>query len=344
MKTRKKERVIEAFGLTFMDCICCGFGAIILLFVLTKVSKESYTRKPLPGLVRSHLNPKSKYQPTPPDDTELQQLEDQLSDLRRKRQQLQERLRERENDLALFISDLEEQQKTLAKLEKKLFEESLNKKVQNRIGEQLFEARQQLTEEMKRLLQSLPQPKKRIIGGIPIDSEYVVFIVDTSGSMRRQWPFVRRRIRETLEIYPKIKGIQIMNDMGQYMFSQYQGQWIPDSPGRRKEILRRFQTWVPFSNSSPVEGIETAIRKFYSQDHKISLYVFGDDFQGGEMESVISTVDRLNRKDDKGGRRVRIHAIGFPGVQGTSSGKRFSTLMRVLCDRNAGTFVGITTY
>ena len=135
-----------------------------------------------------------------------------------------------------------------------------------------------------------------------------------------------------------------MNDMGQYMFSSYQGRWIPDTPSRRKEILRRFKNWVPFSNSSPVEGIEKAIAEFYSQDHKISLYVFGDDFQGGEMESVISTVDQLNRKDDRGGRRVRIHSVGFPGVQGTPTGNRFSTLMRVLCDRNAGTFVGLSSY
>ena len=135
-----------------------------------------------------------------------------------------------------------------------------------------------------------------------------------------------------------------MNDMGQYMFPEYQGQWIPDAPRRRRTILRLFRTWAPFSNSSPVEGIEAAIRKFYSQDHKISIYVFGDDFQGGGMESVISTVDHLNRKDDSGGRRVRIHGVGFPGAQNTPTGKRFSTLMRVLCDRNAGTFVGLTLY
>ena len=129
--------------------------------------------------------------------------------------------------------------------------------------------------------------------------------------------------------------------MGQYMFSQYQGKWIPDTPGRRKVIMELFNTWAPFSNSSPVEGIEAAIRKFYSADHNISLYVFGDDFQGVGMESVVTTVDQLNKKDDKGGRRVRIHAVGFPGAQGGPTGKRFATLMRTLCDRNAGTFVGL---
>ena len=33
----KRKRDIEAFSLSFLDCICCGFGAIILLLVLSKI-------------------------------------------------------------------------------------------------------------------------------------------------------------------------------------------------------------------------------------------------------------------------------------------------------------------
>ena len=36
MKLRRRD--VEVFSLSFMDCICCGFGAIILLMVLTDVS------------------------------------------------------------------------------------------------------------------------------------------------------------------------------------------------------------------------------------------------------------------------------------------------------------------
>ena len=32
----RRRRDIEAFSMSFLDCICCGFGAIILLFVLSK--------------------------------------------------------------------------------------------------------------------------------------------------------------------------------------------------------------------------------------------------------------------------------------------------------------------
>ena len=33
----RRRRNIEAFSLSFLDCICCGFGAIILLLVLSKI-------------------------------------------------------------------------------------------------------------------------------------------------------------------------------------------------------------------------------------------------------------------------------------------------------------------
>ena len=36
---RKRRRDIEVFSLSFLDCICCGFGAIILLFVLSKFAE-----------------------------------------------------------------------------------------------------------------------------------------------------------------------------------------------------------------------------------------------------------------------------------------------------------------
>jgi hypothetical protein len=182
-----------------------------------------------------------------------------------------------------------------------------------------------------------------------MDSEYIVFIIDTSGSMQRNaWSLVRKKMQETLEIYPKVKGIQIMNDMGNFLFSQYAGKWIPDTPARRRAIISALDSWVSFSNSSPVEGITAAINIFYSKDKKISLYVFGDEFSGSAIQPVINEVDRINKAAKDGSRRVRIHAVGFPVVmeqtnQRGNTGERFATLMRALCQKNGGTFVGLNS-
>jgi hypothetical protein len=103
-------------------------------------------------------------------------------------------------------------------------------------------------------------------------------------------------------------------------------------------------TWRPLSNSSPVEGIEAAIRTYYAEDKKVSLYIFGDDFSGQRAQPVVDVIDRLNRADAEGNRRVRIHAVGFPVIVDQQlSGQRFCTLMRSLCERNGGTFVGLTS-
>jgi hypothetical protein len=139
-----------------------------------------------------------------------------------------------------------------------------------------------------------------------------------------------------------------MNDMGEYMFSQYRGKWIPDSPARRRAILSRLAGWQAFSNSSPVEGITAAIRTYYSRDKKISLFIFGDEFSGPAIQPVVDEVDRLNRAGSSASRRVRIHAVGFPVVMGFTdkrgnTGQRFAALMRVLCHRNGGTFVGLNS-
>jgi hypothetical protein len=212
---------------------------------------------------------------------------------------------------------------------------------------ELRAARQRLTEEMKRLLPFYRRSDADAVAGIPVDSEYIIFVIDTSNSMiNYNWGLVQRKLQEALEAYPTVKGIQVMNDDGQYMFADYAGRWIPDSPGRRQAIVNRMRSWYAQSDSNPVDGIQAAIETFWDVDKKISIYVFGDDFAGDmNIDAVVATIDRRNRVID-GSRRVRIHAVGFPrGFRGGGNiprtASRFATLMRVLCDRNGGTFVAL---
>lgn len=141
-----------------------------------------------------------------------------------------------------------------------------------------------------------------------------------------------------------------MNDMGDYMFNSFRGQWIPDTPARRNTIINTLRNWSPFSNSSPVEGVTAAINTYYDPNKKISIYVMGDDFQpGGSITQVLRTIDRLNAKDANGNPMVRIHAVGFPVIFALApryrqSAYRFANLMRELTQRNGGTFVGLNSF
>jgi hypothetical protein len=218
-------------------------------------------------------------------------------------------------------------------------------------AQNLASSKQSLTDEMERLLGQDFTRQNNLVGGIPVDSEYIIFVIDTSGSMfQNAWPKLIDVIVDTLDVYPNVKGIQIMNDMGDYMFDSFRGQWIPDTPARRNTIINTLRNWSPFSNSSPVEGVTAAINTYYAPDRKISIYVMGDDFQpGGSITQVLRTIDRLNAKDANGNPMVRIHAVGFPVIfalepRYRQSAYRFANLMRELTQRNGGTFVGLNSF
>ena len=273
---------------------------------------------------------------------ELFEIRGETRIINRKLTEKQVQLSESEEKLARLLGDLSEIQGQFKTARTDLASQTL-------IEKQLQTARQALTEEMRRLqTTSKPSETDSVIGGVPVDSEYIIFIIDTSGSMQRYaWPLVRKKMEEILTIYPQVKGIQVMNDMGDYMFSQYNGRWIPDSPARRRAILKQLVSWAPFSNSSPVEGITKAVRQFYAANKKISLYVFGDDFSRGSIQDVVDTVDRINQSLRGDERRVRIHAVGFPVLLSQNTAgvnvARFSALMRRLAEDNNGSFVGLNS-
>ena len=330
----RNRREIEGISLSFLDVISCGFGAIILLLVLTKVFE--------PVVIEETISNLEGY---------LAALQEELFDLRGEAKDINRKMIRKEDQQSEEIIRLLKLNAELSALKSK-HEKTLDKtKVSTLIEGKLAEAKQSLTEEMAKLLadyrRSADEDK---IGGIPVDSEYVIFIIDTSGSMYNYaWPLVLQKVAETLAVYPRLKGIQVMNDMGNYMFTQYAGAWIPDTDARRRAIVDRLRSWNVFSNSSPVEGITQAISTYYKPGRKISLYVFGDEFSGRSIQRVVDVVDRINRTDSKGDRLVRIHGVGFP-VQFANppryqeTGIKFSILMRTLCEKNGGTFVGLNDF
>jgi hypothetical protein len=331
----RRRSDVEVFSLSFLDCICCGFGALILLLVLTKNAE--------PVIFEEYSETMKSI---------VAKLQEELFDIRGETYVLNRDLVTKQQQISQEKIKVARLQGDLSAIQGEFSTSSDDSTVQNIVTGRLTSARQKLTEEMQRLQSQKVSisPADNTVGGIPVDSEYIIFIIDTSGSMFRfAWELVKIKITEVLDAYPKVKGIQVMNDMGEFMFSQYAGDWIPDTPARRKAIITRMKRWQPFSNSSPVEGINAAIRIYYAKDKKISLYVLGDEFTGESISNVVHEVDRINRADSKGNRRVRIHAIGFP-VQfdprspDNTTGVRFATLMRELCKRNDGTFIGLNRF
>ena len=331
---RRKRGETDSFSVSFLDVAACGFGAMIILLMITKSGE--------PGAI--------DLVDVPPEGA-ITELQEQLFAIR--------------GETTIFNRDLNAKHEQLSAMKDRIarlkrdlddakgrFQTSnqLSTEITDEVG-RLAEAQQSMTEEMQRLLANSSAPENNAIGGIPVDSEYIIFVIDTSGSMYGSaWNKMLGVIDDTLNVYPEVKGIQIMNDMGDYMFDSYRGKWIPDTPGRRNTIVSTLRTWNPFSNSSPVEGVTRAINTFYEPGKKISIYVIGDDFQpGGSIQNVLQTIDRINVEDENGDRLVRIHGIGFPVIFAAraryrQSVYRYSTLMREMTQRNGGTFVGLNDF
>ncbi|MDH3639092.1 MAG: VWA domain-containing protein, partial [Gammaproteobacteria bacterium] len=206
---RRARRVNEEINISFLDVICCGFGAIVLLLLLTK-----------------------PVEPVPVEDSEtnldglLVELRERLFALRGETKVLNLDLKQKREQIAEEKRRIAALKGELSGLQERLARASDQVSVDAVIAGELATARQKLTEEMRRL--SKPQTKNSVIGGIPVDSEYIIFIIDTSGSMfNYSWGRMIREFNAVLEIYPRVKGLQVMNDMGEYMFSSYRRKWIP---------------------------------------------------------------------------------------------------------------------
>ena len=324
----RRRRSVEVFSLSFLDCICCGFGAMILLLVLTEMGRPvvlEKSRKNLDGQVRALTE-------------KLFAIQGETDELTRELEGSRVTLDQERQRLARLSGELSAIQGQYAS-------STQDASVTNRVEGELVTAYQKLSAEMQRLLQQrAKRPATEAIGGIPVDSEYVIFVVDTSDSMTdNHWDTNLAIIDEILGFYPHVSGMQIMNDQGTYMFEDTKGQWLSDSPEERAEIRKRARHWAAFSQSNPVPGMEEAIRTYWAPDKRISVFVLGDEFTGKSIQAALDAITALNKPGPDGRRPVRIHAIGFPEGEGMSpyTNIRFSTLMRLVCSQNNGTFVGL---
>lgn len=319
MARRKKRRDMEVFGLSFMDCICCGFGAIILLYVIIQGRHPIVIEEiveDLSGLLEEREN-------------QLYEIRGETTILNRELKGIEEQLSENKEKLARLQGDLSSIRGEFA-----ASKERENAIIRQR--DELLAARQRLERELE-----ASDTTEATVGGVPVDSEYIVFVIDTSGSMRMTWQYVIETIDQTLAAYPIVKGIQVLDADGQYLFSADQGRWIADSKSSRDRVLSGVSSWGSNSGSNPAPGIMKAINDLRDPEKKIGLYVFGDEFMGGSTDTLRTFINRVNPVNPQGDRPIRIHAMGFPVVLTSQSGIAFANSMRQIAQENGGSFVGL---
>lgn len=303
---------MEIFTLSFLDIISCAFGAIVMLVLMAKNGEE--THSPSDSNLSVLINAKVQAQQS------VDNLKAALSNQQSELTAIEEQTAAAQEQQNAYESSIPRAQQTLQVLQGKA---------------------DALRLEIKRKTAQINTPNAEPdedMGGIPTDAEYVMFIIDTSGSMQNIWGRVMAIVTDILNNHPEVKGFNLMSDNGEFLYSQYKGQWITDTPSMRRTVLNTIgRRWSAGSNSSPVEGIEVGLRLYGKQDKKMAFYVFGDDYRGTSFETPVSRITTANL-DSNEEPKIRIHGVGFAN----GNDYQFAALMRAIAERNNGTFIALS--
>lgn len=313
---RIKRPPIEVFNLSFLDIISCAFGAVIMLVLLAKNGEQDTERgaADLSVLIENVLAAQQS----------VESLKGALSD---KQQELaaakaqSASVTEQQKNLETSIPRA---QQTLAQLQDKA----------KSLREEIRQANARLN------VENSTQDPDEEVGGIPTDADFVVFVIDNSGSMSSgsSWMKVTQVVKDIIKSHPQMKGFQIMAADGTHMYSTQRGKWLSDSQSMRDKAISRLAGFRGGA-SAPEVGINQALDLYGNTQGKVSLYVFGDDYRPADLDSVVSQITNKNAGSD-GRAKVRIHGIGFNRPR-NGNAQQFAAFMQAVAKRNRGAFVGL---
>ncbi|MDE0767790.1 MAG: hypothetical protein OSB19_05310 [Opitutaceae bacterium] len=300
---KRKKRETQVFSLSFLDVICCGFGAVLLLFVLT-VGKKSDTMDKIEvkiqvvlGQMENEISSKDK---------ELKDLHRSLSTIRDRNHNAEEEIivkvkmqTELEDEFALLLAQLSSMEEDLGKLIDD--KENLPK------------------QEEKPPIPILNPIRRQYLTGFDIQGDNVVFLIEASGGMmddtpeaasgrlsdtddeKREspkWMRVKKGMRwliATLKPSSRYKVI-IFNDEIDPLQTSYGVDWMDPSDRKvTKEVLDLLEEVVP-ENGANLEKAFSMVSDLPIEPDRIVLIVDGlptlsDSYT---TSSVVDDHDRIN--------------------------------------------------
>lgn len=308
---------IEVFNLSFLDIISCAFGAVVMLVLLSKNGEQ--------------------IAPPDGDATGISSLIDQVIAARQSVDNMQGALSTKEDSLmsakaeaaaaSYKLEDLEQEvPKALATL-KQLDDQA------NSIRQDIANANSLLN------VPSSTEKPDEDVGGVPTDAEYVVFIIDNSGSMVNiGWNKVIDVVKDVIQNHPKLKGFNIMAADGTFM-PMKSGGWIRDTVINRRTAMIELKQFRGGA-SAPEQGILKAIKTYKSTIGNVSLYVFGDEFTSSNLQHAVAQINSANLDSQKKQPKFRIHGIGFQSGTGRTS-QGFAAFMKSVATHNRGAFIAL---
>ncbi|MEZ5276328.1 MAG: hypothetical protein R3F07_08110 [Opitutaceae bacterium] len=280
--SRLKRRTVEVFSMSFLDCISCGFGAVLLLFVITSGKKADVSEKEIGDL--QTIAQRMAVEVTIEEDA-VKKLEDTTADntsrvksLEDARTELEKKMANREEILALLM------------LEQSTLEDELKKRMEEK-------------ENIPTVEEPPPIPvpnieRRQYLTGFKLNGDRVLFLVEASGGMlddtvdgaiarqgdpeyeKRKAPKWQRVIRSILWMInslPAATKYQILyfNEETLPILPDRDGEWL--APADREssgEVVQRLDLLVPKGGAN-LERAFTVSRDFKYAADSIVLFVDG---------------------------------------------------------------------
>ena len=308
----KQRKISELFSMSFLDIMACGFGALVLILLISEFQES-----------------------------EVKQVENNADIFLEAQEEKAKKIIKVESLDKLMSSNIEDLVSTRQRLDVLKMELEKKSLISAKLNDLASDTDFQIS---KQRLKSLSAPmEQKEASGIKLDSRYLVFIIDTSGSME-PWVKIVQEIDNLIQTFPDLEGYMVMNDNG----SIFHGgdPWLnPTKTNRSASIgILRANRAKYGSLSNPIVGLKKVIRVWGDKYKDLGVFIMGDDIldQTSRIETISQEVLKLNT-DLSGKTKVRVNAVGFltsrANISQQQGNKNYLMLMRELTEQSGGAMV-----
>jgi hypothetical protein len=282
MSIAAKRRETEVFSLAFLDCICCGFGAVILVFILTLSQKTTVDKADL-ETAKDKLQKTQRDVSMTKDDLDrlartLAAAQLELDDANAKNTQDQLKLTDRQRELLLMLQNTGAMKDALNTL--------------------LGEKKALPTTDVPTPIPIPNVDRHQYLTGVRLHGDFILFVVRSSGSMldetidaavarledsdekKREAPKWQRVIASLIWMLASLEPeshfqILFFADDVMPVLPTRADEWFSTSDKKTvAEIVKRLKEWVPKGNAN-MERAFTAIRSLPRLPDSIVLFTDG---------------------------------------------------------------------
>ncbi|MCF3648833.1 vWA domain-containing protein [Synoicihabitans lomoniglobus] len=321
---RRKRRSAPIFSVSFLDCICCGFGGVLLLFVLL-AGKQRNLQEQQMAKIREvvgqyEFNVKTKEESIQTLEMQAKEREGRSEELELSNNVTMEELTEMEQQLALLMRSESELQKELELL----------------LAEKEALATTEIPDPVP-----IPNVKRRqYLTGFQMEGQYILFLVRASGSMvgntieeaielqsksdeekraSKKWKRVVDSVRWLISSLPQDSAFQVMMfaEETEPLLATHSIDWIARDDGETiREVIKALEAVVPKGGAN-LERAFLEVRGMSSVPDSLILLTDGlptqsDSYASGEFVSDEDRVRFFNAAARVAAGDIPVNTILYP--------------------------------